>query len=108
MNCLYCGKRAYSEYCVAHKPKKPITKKGKRTLEYENWRDNTARPYLMKNFGAVCAACQGSRCHNKQLDIDHIKKRGSSIHLKMDLDNVQFLGRFPCHYEKDNGISREV
>lgn len=24
MHCVVCGKRAYSEYCVAHKPRKPI------------------------------------------------------------------------------------
>lgn len=101
-SCKVCGKRAYSDYCFQHKPRKPINQRGKRTLEYEEWRDTVARPYLIQKFGNKCADCSGSRCGNKQLDVDHKKKRGSNPALKMDLNNVQLLGRFPCHYEKDN------
>lgn len=100
--CLVCGKRAYSDYCFQHKPKKRIAQKGAKTEAYEEWRDNVAIPYLDRTTGRVCQACFGSRCRNRQLDVDHIKKRGSSPDLKMSLDNVQYLGRFPCHYEKDN------
>lgn len=81
-----------------------IRKKGRRTLEYEKWRDEIARPYLDEKFGKVCAACKGARCGNKQLDIDHIKGRGAHPELKMSLDNVQYLGRFPCHVDKTNGV----
>lgn len=107
MRCSYCGKRAYSDYCVQHKPRKPIRKRGKKTLEYEAWRDAVAKPYLDEHFGKICAACGGARCHNKLLDVDHIQNRGSSPQAKMDLGNVQYLGRFPCHYEKTNNIREE-
>lgn len=100
--CIVCGNRAYSDYCFQHKPKKRITQKGRATIEYEEWRDTVAIPYLNKHFGRVCAACGGERCHNRQLDVDHKIKRGSRADLKMDLNNVQYLGRFPCHFEKDN------
>lgn len=100
--CIICGKRAYSDYCFQHKPKKRITQKGPKTIEYEAWRDEVARPYLDKHFGRVCASCGGTRCGNNQLDVDHKLKRGSRADLKMDLDNVQYLGRYPCHFEKDN------
>lgn len=100
--CLICGKKCLSDYCFQHKPRKPINQKGKRTLEYEEWRDTIARPYLIKTYGPVCADCGGTRCGNKQLDVDHKKKRGSNPSLKMDLNNVQLLGRYPCHWEKDN------
>lgn len=101
-SCQVCGKRAYSDYCFQHKPRKRIAQKGRKTEAYETWRDEIARPYLIKTFGAVCAACGGLRCKNKQLDVDHKLKRGSRPDLKMSLDNVQLLGRYPCHWEKDN------
>ena len=90
-----------------HKPRKPIKKKGKHTIEYEIWRDNVARPYLIRNFGEKCAACGGTRCGNKQLDIDHIRPRGSHYALRMSLTNVQFLGRNPCHREKTDMVNNE-
>lgn len=103
-SCQVCGKRAYSDFCMQHKPRKQITKKGRKTTAYETWRDTIAIPYLDKTFGRVCAACGGERCHNRQLDVDHIKKRGmgGAPSRTMDLNNVQYLGRFPCHFEKDN------
>jgi 5-methylcytosine-specific restriction endonuclease McrA len=77
---------------MAHKPKKPIKKRGKRTLEYETWRDTVAKPYLDKTYGHVCRDCGATG----QLDVEHIKKRGSHPHLKMTLTNVTYLCR-PCH-----------
>jgi len=100
--CKICSKRSYSDYCFQHKPKKRIEQKGRRTIEYEEWRDTVARPYLITKFGNQCNLCKGVRCNNRQLDVDHKLKRGSSPQLKMDLDNVQLAGRYPCHYEKDN------
>lgn len=105
-SCKVCNKRCYGEYCFQHKPRKAIKQKGKRTLEYEAWRDTVARPYLIKKYGRVCAACGGKRCGNKQLDVDHIKNRGSHYHLRMSLDNVQLLGRFPCHREKTDNVNQ--
>lgn len=102
--CVVCGKRAYSDYCVAHKPRKHINQRGKRTQEYEDWRDTIAIPYLDEKYGRVCFACGGARCGNKQLDVDHELNRGSHPHLKMNLQNVRYLGRYPCHVEKTNAI----
>lgn len=92
MRCEVCNKRAYSNRCVAHKPRKPIRKKGKHTIEYEEWRDNVARPYLDKTYGHKCAYCGTT----KRLDVQHIKKRGSHPHLKMELSNIEYLCR-SCH-----------
>ena len=88
------------------KLQKPIRQKGKFTLKYEKWRDTVARPYLIAKYGEVCAACGGARCGNRQLDVDHIKGRGSHPHLRMELSNVQLLGRDPCHREKTDGKVR--
>lgn len=91
---------------MRHKPRKAINQKGKKTQAYESWRDQVAKPYLDKKYGRVCAECGGSRCGNKQLDVDHINKRkmGGAQSLSMDLNNVQYLGRYPCHMEKDGGM----
>lgn len=106
----YCTSKCYGEFCFRHKPRKPlkrtaIKKRGKRSIEYEKWRKEEAIPYLDSKYGRVCAACNGTRCGNINLDVDHKKGRGSHPHLRMTLTNVQYLGRYPCHYEKTNGIS---
>lgn len=101
-----CERNCYGEFCLMHKPRKPIKKRGKRTDDYEQWRDTVAIPYLDEHFGRVCADCGGARCGNVQLDVDHIKTRGGHQDKKKDLSNVQYLGRFPCHYEKTNHLGR--
>lgn len=102
--CQKCGKRCYGDFCFIHKPRKQIKQKGKQSIRYEEWRDNIAIPFLDKTYGRICNACKGARCGNRQLDVDHILNRGSHPQLKMSLDNVQYLGRFPCHSEKTDRI----
>ena len=87
-----CGKCAYNRYT---KPKKPINKFGKRAQEYNEWRINVAIPYLNQKFGHKCNRC--GRTSN--LDVDHIKTRGSRPDLKMELTNLQWLCR-SCHIAK--------
>lgn len=91
MTCKVCDKRAYSEYCIMHKPRKPIRKKGKRTLKYKKWRDAVARPHL-DSKGRFCQLCYTT----ENLDVDHIKKRGSHPDLIMSLSNVRYICR-QCH-----------
>lgn len=93
--CLFCGKRAYSDYCVAHRPRKPIRKVGRKELVYRAWRDSVAIPHLDKKYGRKCVNCGAT----SMLDVDHIKGRGSHPHLKMELTNVQYLCR-NCHITK--------
>lgn len=101
----------YQSFCT-RRPRKPIAqrktikKRGKRTIEYEEWRDTVARPYLLEKYGEVCADCKGARCGNMQLDVEHIKGKGSHPELKMVLSNLQLMGRFPCHYEKTNHLGK--
>ncbi len=108
MTCNICGKRAYSEYCVQHKPRKPIkvnklpNKKGKKTITYEHWRDTVAKPYLDNTFRHKCADCGAT----EGLTVDHIRTRGSRADLKMDLKNVQYLCWVPCHFNKTNHLGR--
>lgn len=78
--------------------KKRMNKKGRQQLEYEKWRDGVAKPFLDETFGRVCSTpgCEAT----EGLQVDHIKNRGSRADLKMDLENVQYLCAYPCHYNK--------
>lgn len=76
--------------------------RGKRSIEYQAWRDTVAIPYLDKRYGHMCAYC----ANTGNLDVDHILNRGSHPQLKMNLKNVQFLCR-RCHYLKTDGFSVE-
>ena len=91
MQCLICQKRSYSDYCVQHKPRKRINPMGKRTLEYNEWRDTVAIPYLDATYGRICATpdCMVTT----KLDVQHKQKRGSHPELKMNLNNVEYLCR---------------
>lgn len=79
---------------------KPIKQKGKETMEYDRWRDEVARPFLIQEYGEVCQIDFGARCGNQQLDVAHIDGRGSHHALKMNLANVRLVGRYPCHREE--------
>ncbi len=85
------------------KPRKAIRQRGKRTIRYEQWRDEVAKPYLDRTFGHLCVACGKGDYGMHILDVDHKKNRGSHPELIRDLDNVQYLGRIPCHQLKTEG-----
>lgn len=108
--CKHCGSDRHGSTFCFRAPKKAIAKttrikqKGKRTLEYEVWRDTVARPYLDKTYGHVCANCGLGDYGMHILDVDHKLNRGSHPELKKVLTNVQWLGRYPCHSEKTDRI----
>lgn len=93
--CAYCGKRSYKEYCMAHKPRKPIRKQGKEAERWAEFRDETVIPYLDKQFGHTCRCCGVGG----KLDVDHIHGKGSHPQLKYQISNFQYLCR-RCHIEK--------
>jgi len=82
------------------KQQKPIKQKGKRSIQYEKWRDFIGKPHLIRVYGNQCTWCGRSKEHLDMLgiplDVDHIKTRGSHSELKMDIKNVRLLCR-DCH-----------
>jgi 5-methylcytosine-specific restriction endonuclease McrA len=80
---------------LAKKRMKPIGKQGRK---YQEFRNTVAYPYLVATFGEKCAICKQP---GKNLDVDHIQKRGSHPELKYELSNLQLLCR-RCHNIKDN------
>ena len=65
---------------------------GKRTVQYNKWRDQVAIPYLTATLGFKCTWCGTP----DNLQIDHILTRGSHPELKMELTNVRYLCT-SCH-----------
>ena len=99
MKCLKCGKRAYSEYCLQHKKRKPITKYGKEAKRYTEFRKEVAIPYLDRQFGHKCRMCS----RTDGLELDHIHSRGSRPELKYQISNLQWLC-FDCHRKKTDRL----
>lgn len=98
--CKHCGDpqpKHWPYQCRQNtKTKKTIKQVGKKTLTYNAWRDNIAKPYLISTFGYKCAMCGRT---NVRLDVDHIQKRrmGGAPSRTMNLANVRFLCR-DCHF----------
>lgn len=91
-----CGRCAYNRY---NKPRKAITKYGRRAQEYSEWRITVAIPYLDEKFGHRCSNCGAT----DGLEVDHILTRGSRPDLKTELSNIQWLcGK--CHHLKTDHI----
>ena len=109
--CIWCESLEHTSFYCKRKINKPIARstkrikqKGRRTMEYEEWRDNVAKPYLDETFGHVCVTCGMGDYGMHTLDVEHKLNRGSHANLKMDLNNVQWMGNYPCHFNKTNRI----
>lgn len=109
-HCLKCGKRAYSDYCVQHKPRKPIVTNKRikqvsdKQAEYHLWLEEVARPYLIARDGNSCSCCTRPAYEGEKLDIEHTEGVGSHASLKRDLDNMTLMCRFPCHRNKTDNV----
>jgi len=52
--CLTCGKRAYSDYCVSHKPRKPLKRTAiKKTVSKAPVKKTKKRSYYVKQLDSV-------------------------------------------------------
>lgn len=92
VTCKDCGRQGHYAY-QCWKNRKPIAVKkrppqrGKEYYKYAEFKKTVAIPYLNEKYGRKCQVCG---THNN-LEIDHIKGRGSHPELKYDLDNLQYL-----------------
>lgn len=89
--CKNCGStRHYQTFCPFKKRQK-ISQFGKHAKAWAAFRDKVAKPYLDMKFGHVCAVAWCTE--TKNLDVDHIKGRGSHPRLRYDVNNLQYLCR---------------
>lgn len=95
MNCIVCGKRSYSEYCMAHKPRKPIRRE---SFKSRNKRQVTQSLWFIKNPPDedglyTCYLQIHPLCPKRMLPEDvtqeHVKPKGRYPELKHDLNNIK-------------------
>lgn len=102
--CYYA--RATSKPPKQRKPlrrsQKPIAQRGKQARKWETFRDKVAIPYLDKKYGHVCSVEGCTQTQN--LDVDHIKPRGSHPELRYDVTNLRYLCR--AHHIERTGVVR--
>ncbi|MDE2106345.1 MAG: HNH endonuclease [Patescibacteria group bacterium] len=106
-SCKVCGKRAYSDYCMQHKPRKPIQRSSLKTSSQpirrigpvtKKWLA-TRRAWIEKN------GAEGHLCHYcgyllsmlqdlidsdmaRPLTLDHITARTRDSSLRFEFDNL--------------------
>ena len=102
-NCKICGIQILIYNSTQNKCRdctiknaKPIPQQGKHARLWVTFRDKVAIPYLDKKYGHVCSHKGCTVTTN--LDVDHIKKRGSNPDLRYDVKNLRYLCR-PHHRE---------
>ena len=109
-----CERGCYGLFCLAHKPRKAITTKKRprqqsdKEKEYQLWKEETARPFVIERDGNHCACCGRLAHEGEKLDLDHILGKGSHPSLKRDLSNFELLCRFPCHRNKTDELPCHV
>ncbi len=91
---------------------KPIAQRGKKTIQYERWRDTIARPHLIRVYGNICQECkrkartyyneETGETKTENLDVAHIIGRGHDASMKMVITNVRLLCR-DCHRLETDG-----
>lgn len=79
------------------KQPKPIRKVSSKQASYERWLIKEARLAVIERDGDICRCC--FRVHYPH-DLDHIDGKGHNPSRKRDINNLQILGRFPCHNNK--------
>lgn len=100
--CKRCSKRCYGEYCFQHKPRKAIPKQSDKEKEYQVWKEEVARPFVIERDGVFCQ-CPGG-CNKLGTDLEHEEGKGSHPERKRDLTNLRLFCRYPCHDFKTNEI----
>jgi hypothetical protein len=76
-------------------------------MNYQQWKEEIARPFLIKRDGNRCSCCLRPARTNEKLDIEHTKTKGSRPDLKRDLRNLSLMCRIPCHRNKTDDIACE-
>lgn len=102
--CQVCDKRCYGNFCFLHKPRKAIPKQSDKEKQYQMWKEDIARPYLISKYGNNCFCCGRSAYPGEKLDIEHTLTKGSRPDLKRSFSNLSLYCRYPCHRNKTDGI----
>lgn len=109
--CTVCGKRAYSEYCVAHKPRKPIKQIGKVGKKRASYRKDWIRRNGGKDGVWICYLQISPMCLRfldiTTLTLEHVIPKGSHPELSMDDANIRPACR-PCNTLKGSQSLKSI
>lgn len=107
--CKFCGatNKHYSTWCRQKPPsksglkiRKPIKKQSDKELEYQAWKEEYARPFVINRDGNICQCCGRAAYEGEKLDLDHIEAQRGIKSLKWNVKNLHLLCRWPCHRNK--------
>lgn len=98
--CEICGTLGHSKYYCRSRKRKPIKKMSIKEMQYQAWKESTARPLVIDRDGIFCQ-CPGG-CTNLGTDLEHELGKGSHPELKRDINNLRLFCRYPCHDNKTN------
>ncbi len=90
-HCLKCGKRAYSDYCMQHKPRKPISKIGKQgklnQATSKEFRDSLEPDRIYVCYLQIHPYCL-RQLRYEQVVPEHVEAKSRSPHLRHNLKNI--------------------
>lgn len=101
LSCLVCGKRAYSEYCVQHKPRKFIKKesasyKAKRQACAKQWYrgnppdENGEWPCYLNGLSRRCLI----KVNPETIKLEHVIPKVKAPELKFEPSNLKASDEF--------------
>lgn len=106
-SCLVCGKRAYSDYCVQHKPRKPlktnkpIRRIGKKAQEWIEYRHE----WIKRNSGREWHCIIGGALLTLDtLTLDHDVPRSRDTTLRVKDSNINEM----CWYHNSDKGSKSL
>lgn len=104
-SCKTCGKRSYSDYCVQHKPRKPIKQRGKVAIANAK----TTKEFLDLNppradgywtcYLQITPECPRNYLTMEYLVPEHVIPKSGSAKLRHDQSNIKVACSF-CNTSK--------
>ena len=114
MNCKVCGKKSESEWCFAHKPKKPLNASYKMQKSSKRVTNDTLemreffRTIWNKRKKHDCENC-GKWLGSEPLSymFDHLLEKSKHPDLKFEEDNIMLVC-LECHDNKTRGFLTDL
>ena len=114
MNCKVCGRKSESEWCFAHKPKKPLNASQKIQKSYKRVINDTLemreffRTIWNKRKKHDCENC-GKWLGSEPLSymFDHLLEKSKHPELKFEEDNIMLVC-LECHDNKTRGFLTDL
>lgn len=96
--CTYkdCTRNCYGEFCLMHKPRKPLNQRGKHAIRWQDFRLQWLKDHSDEVF--TCGIC-GLPVAREVVTLDHIKPRSGNPELRYTDSNIQ-PSHLKCNLQK--------